>query len=321
VPVPDLLDQLARAGPRGIEESPGSRAQVEVCRQWGFQIQEKDNRFFLPFDSDSLVPVWIEQETPGIVWDRLRVEGFLAIGSTNEEGLARARGGDPGALLIYAETQTAGRGRKGRRWESPPGGGLYFTLVLKPAPDLNRWPLLTFVAGAALAQALIELGESEGFPARFAVDLKWPNDVLLGGKKAAGVLLETACSARGPAVVLGVGINVRPGCVPEELRLRASSVSDEAGALVARRKLLVRFLYFFQMGYNLFENGRHADILENWKRHSSMWDGVPVWIVEAEKSIPAVTCGLSDAGALRVRTVEGIVETILAGDVRLRRSR
>src|SRR5207244_11222066 len=92
VPVPDLLDQLARAGPRGIEESPGSRAQVEVCRQWGFQIQEKDNRFFLPFDSDSLVPVWIEQETPGIVWDRLRVEGFLAIGSTNEEGLARARG-------------------------------------------------------------------------------------------------------------------------------------------------------------------------------------------------------------------------------------
>ena len=90
---------------------------------------------------------------------------------------------------------------------------------------------------------------------------------------------------------------------------------------MARRKLLVRFLYFFQMGYNLFENGRHADILENWKRHSSMWDGVPVWIVEAEKSIPAVTCGLSDAGALRVRTVEGIVETILAGDVRLRRSR
>jgi len=291
---------------------------VELCRQWGFQIQEKDNRFFLPFDSDSLVPAWIEEETPGIAWDRLRVEGFLEIGSTNEEGLARARGGDPGALLICAETQTAGRGRKGRRWASPPGGGLYFTLVLSPAQDLIRWPLLTFVAGVALVQALKELPGVEGFPARL-VDLKWPNDVLLGGKKAAGILLETACSARRPAAaVLGVGVNVRPGCVPEELQHCASSVSDDAGVLVARRKLLVRFLHFFQMGYKFFENGRHADILESWKRHSSMWDGVPVWIVEAEKSIRAVTCGLSDTGALRVRTEEGKVETILSGDISLR---
>ena len=90
------------------------------------------------------------------------------------------------------------------------------------------------------------------------------------------------------------------------------------GTAVPRRRLLVQFLYQLQMVYQRFEKGEHSKLLERWKSLSSMWNEVPIWIVEAGERRPAVTCGLSEQGALLVRTEQGAVETVIAGDIRIR---
>jgi len=100
----------------------------------------------------------------------------------------------------------------------------------------------------------------------------------------------------------------------------ATSVDEMAGVIIPRRQLLVRFLQNLQDFYFFFERGNHRDLLERWKSHSSMWNGAHVWITEGEKRRSAVTCGLNDIGALMVRTPEGTLETIFAGDVSVTRN-
>lgn len=322
VPVPLVLDRLADAGSRGLslEETAADASDLELCRTWGFRLNVEEGRIVLPFDRDRLVPRWIADETPSIAWERLRVAGFFETGSTNEEATAAAIRGEPEGWLVYAEKQISGRGRKGRRWVSRPGLGLYFSLLVRPRRPLDRWVLLTQVASVALVRSLKSLSE-EGWTARkLEVDLKWPNDVLLSGKKTAGILIETAGAGPKPeGAVVGVGINMGKGSVPEELSGLATSVGVEAGGEVPRRLLLVRFLYFFQLGYGLLEGGEDSAILDQWKSLSSMWDGVAVWIVQEGDARPAVTCGLTDTGALRIRRPDGVEETVVAADVSLRR--
>jgi BirA family biotin operon repressor/biotin-[acetyl-CoA-carboxylase] ligase len=318
VPVPGILNQLALAANRGIPlpADPEICGHLELCRSWGLGVQVRDGRAFLPFNSGTLVPVWIENETPRICWDPIVVQGFLETGSTNDEALLRAREGAAGGLVIYAEKQTEGRGRKARRWESPPGVGLYFSIVVRPSQPVSCWPILTLVAGVALAQAVEELPAAQA--GGLAVDLKWPNDLMVSDKKAAGILFETTGKPGGSfGAVVGVGINVGPESFPEGLRDRATSLS-QAGVIVPRRRLLVRFLSFFQEGFSLFERGEHGKILEQWKCHSRMWDGVPVWVEDGAGSRPAVTCGLTEQGALKIRNEDGSEENLMAADVSVR---
>ncbi|MBZ5495873.1 MAG: biotin--[acetyl-CoA-carboxylase] ligase [Acidobacteriia bacterium] len=275
----------------------------------------------MAIDHDQLVPAWIIDETPAVAWEKLQVVGLRETTSTNEEALQRARQGAASGTLVFAESQTAGRGRKGRQWISPPGTGLYFSLVLRPERSPSCWTLLTHVAAVALARALQELTEAHFIPKPLDVELKWPNDVLISGKKTAGILLETVgIGGAISAAVVGVGVNVRQGGFPAELRDQVISVSEAAGVQVPRRHILVRFLYHFQLGYDLFMRGEHKAILEQWKSLSRMWRDTPVWVVENDQARPAVTAGLTDTGALVVRTPDGAEETILAADVSIRRS-
>jgi BirA family biotin operon repressor/biotin-[acetyl-CoA-carboxylase] ligase len=144
---------------------------------------------------------------------------------------------------------------------------------------------------------------------------------MLSGRKTAGILVETGRSNGVPTcAAIGIGINIARSGIMEELADRATSISEQAGISIPRRWLLVRFLYHFQVEYGLFERGGHSSILEHWKGYSSMWDGVPVWICEEDRSRRAIACGLSPQGALLVRTPEGKEEMVLAADVRVRRS-
>jgi BirA family biotin operon repressor/biotin-[acetyl-CoA-carboxylase] ligase len=182
--------------------------------------------------------------------------------------------------------------------------------------------LLTHVASAALARSLRDLAEAGIIPQSLNPELKWPNDVLLCDKKTAGILLETSGTGSSVAgVVVGVGVNVRHTALPAELQDQVTCLSDVAGTDVPRRQVLVRFLLHFQKGYDLFERGEHEKILDEWKSFSHMWNEMPVWIVENAGPRPAITAGLDASGALLVRNPDGTVETILAGDVSVRRSR
>ncbi len=265
---------------------------------------------------DRLDPTTIAEETPSIAWDRLSVVARPEIGSTNDEAIRLVREGAPPGLLVIAEHQTAGKGRKGRRWISPAGSGLCFSLVVFPSAPRRHWPLLSLLTSFSVARAIEELSRRANARRSLRVDLKWPNDVVLSGKKVAGILIETADSPDGSgAAVIGVGVNVGIDSVPDELEHSATSVSREAGEAIPRRRLLVAFLRGFQNEYLLFERGERSIVLEHWKAASSMWNGRNVRLYDGDTCREATTCGLSDFGALKVRFPDGSEETVLAADV------
>jgi BirA family biotin operon repressor/biotin-[acetyl-CoA-carboxylase] ligase len=320
--IPDILTDLSHVGTAGLllGESPTILQELEICRRWGFLVEQEGDRVFLRFDDEQIVPYWIQRETPDLAWDGLRVNGFLRIDSTNKQALLQARMGAPSGTLICAEEQTMGRGRGDRVWHSPAKTGLYFSLIVRPRQESRFWPLLTHVASIALVRTLQDLIDIKVIKYPLDVDIKWPNDVLISGKKCAGILLETLTEEGNPAVVVGVGINVHRGSVPAELSVDAVCIDEPAQTVVPRRKVLVGFLRNFQIVYVTFESGKHGEILENWKRHSTMWENAHIWIEEGERRRSAVTCGLNEIGALMVDNEDGSRETVVAGDVRIRRS-
>ena len=320
---PFILTDLAHVGSQGLDVINDSWFQDElaVCLEWGFPLKIKDGRVQISYDDELLIPCWIQQETPTIIWNGLCVNGFLRLDSTNREACDQARAGAPEGTLIYAETQTAGKGRLDRSWFSVAGKGIYFSLILRPSQPWKFWPILTHVAAGALIYALKGVEHSVELAKPLDIDLKWPNDVLLSGKKCAGILLETLMSDEGDAAaIVGVGINAHPGSVPEDLADVAICVDDAAGVAVPRRRLFIRFLKYFQYGYKLFREGKFEEILERWKGFSSMWNGASVTLFEGDRTRNAITCGLDEIGALRVRLADGSVETVLAGDVSVRLS-
>ncbi len=320
--IPSILNRIAAAGIAGLdlEGNSSSHEEVEACRASGFPVQMVDGRAHLVHDADTMVPVWIEDETEAIAWAKTIARGYFEIGSTNDEALACLRAGAPEGTLVYADTQTAGKGRMGRKWNSPARAGLYFTLVLRPRQPLSRWPILTQAASVALFQSLHDLNGRRIIARSLDIDLKWPNDVLLSGKKAAGILLETALKGEAAeGAVVGVGVNIAAESVPSDLSDSATAVELEAGEAVPRRWLLVRFLNHFQQGYRLFCTGMHSEIINQWKCRSTMWNGVEITVREGDRIRDAITCGLTDTGALIIRTATGSEETVLAGDVSVRR--
>ena len=284
---PFILIDLAHVGSLGLAVSDDSWFQDELalCREWGFPLKINDGLVHIEYDDDMLIPCWVQEETPPIAWNGLRVSGFLRLDSTNREACDQARAGAPEGTLVYSETQTAGKGRLNRDWFSAAGKGIYLSLILRPVQPWKFWPILTHVTAVSLIDALKSVERNMKFPKPLDIDLKWPNDVLLSGKKCAGILLETLTfDEDNAAAIIGVGINVHPGSTPEELAGDVVCVDEAAGITVPRRRLLRRFLKYFQNSYKLFQQGKFEEILERWKSFSSMWNDTPVRLFVSSSS-------------------------------------
>jgi len=172
--------------------------------------------------------------------DAYDVEVVEAAPSTNALVAERARGGAAEGLVVVAEHQTAGRGRLGRTWTTPARSALTQSVLLRPQVEAREWPWLPLLTGVAVARALREAG----VPA----DLKWPNDVLLGDAKVAGLLVERVETSTGPAAVVGIGINV--STTRAELGLDTATSLAEAGVVVDRTDLLVTLLRSLRREYD-----------------------------------------------------------------------
>ena len=157
--------------------------------------------------------------TSGGLWRRLDL--VASTGSTNADLAAAARDGAPGGTVLVADHQSSGRGRLGRTWTAPPGSGVAISVLLRPEVALERWTWLPLLAGVAVSDAL---RQTAGLPA----DVKWPNDVLIGDRKVCGVLAERVETPDGPAVVLGMGVNVHLGA--DELPVPTATSVDLARA-------------------------------------------------------------------------------------------
>ena len=233
---------------------------------------------------------------------RLRTGGpwntftFLEVtDSTNGRAMEMAENGAPHGTVVVADAQTGGRGRQGRRWVSPPGKNLYVSLLLRPDVPPAGAAHLSLVAGVALADAL----EGMGVPGA----LKWPNDLYLGDRKAAGILAEMASDPdRVRHVVIGVGINVNmgPEDFPPEISGRATSLRIRAGRAFPRAEVLARFLDAFAGRYGEFLAGGFAALRDGWDRRDFL-RGRRVLLRWGRREAWGVAEGVDPEGALRFR--------------------
>ncbi len=291
----DLLDRLARAGGEAVsvdllaaELGVGPEAlerRVASLREDGYVIErvplhgspafrllEVPDRLAEPEVARSLRTRWIGRR-------ELRCVPVCA--STNDLARDLARGGAPSGALVTAEEQTAGRGRGGRRWHSPPGLGIYLSLVYRPPVPLDSAALLQVTTGVAVAHAAMRV------TARTA-SLRWPNDVLVQGRKLAGLLVEAqeTGSAR-EAYVVGVGLNVNQRSAeefPEEIREEAVSLAMAAGRKLSRLAVLGTLLDSLEEWYARMEEGDTEAVGAAWRPLSSLL-GEEVELVRGDRKL------------------------------------
>jgi BirA family biotin operon repressor/biotin-[acetyl-CoA-carboxylase] ligase len=241
-----------------------------------------------------------------------RLHHFYKIGSTNTAAMAAAAEGAPEGSVFVAEEQTAGRGRGAHVWESARSAGIYCSVVLRPALPPSDVLVLSLAAGLAVREAIEQVN------ARVSADLKWPNDVLIAGKKVCGILTEMNAEAtRVRYVVVGIGINVNQASFPKDLEDAATSLRLATGSEWSRVELVVALLKLLDREYRLLVERADArpSILRRFEEKSSWVRGRQVRVEENATRVEGITEGLDERGFLQVRTAQGL-RTILSGTVR-----
>lgn len=263
------------------------------------------------FQTD-IVPEAIHANLRSLVIGRV-LEVLPEIGSTNDRVMAAGQGGTAEGFCVLADRQTAGRGRLARAWASPSGVGLYTSILLRPKAPLSSLPLLTLVAGLAVADAIQEV-------AALTPRLKWPNDVWLDGRKVAGILTELATngsSARCAVVGIGVNVNHCADDFPPELRSGATSLFQQGGRRIARGILAAAIYNGLDNWYALFCQDRRESILEAGRLRSATL-GRPVQVLAGTEEWQGDAVDLDPDGALLVRDETGALRRVVAGDVSIR---
>jgi BirA family transcriptional regulator, biotin operon repressor / biotin---[acetyl-CoA-carboxylase] ligase len=257
---------------------------------------------------DLLLPEILRPGLSGTIFDQ--VHHFYKIGSTNSAAMAAAAEGAPEGSVFIAEEQTSGRGRGANVWHSARSTGIYCSVILRPALPPSEVLVLSLAAGLAV-QAAIEHVDSRVTP-----DLKWPNDVLIEGKKVCGILTEMNAEAtRVRYIVVGIGINVNQASFPKELA--AASLRMITGSEWSRVELAGALLQALDREYRQLreQNNARASILQRFAERSSWIRGKQVRIEENGSTFEGTTEGLDERGFLLVRNTQGL-QTVLSGTVR-----
>lgn len=235
--------------------------------------------------------------------------------STNRDAVVLAEHGAVHGTAIIAETQTMGRGRLGKTWDSPPGKGLYCSIIIRPRLTPEEFPHLTFVAGLAVAEVVQQLY-------RLDPGLKWPNDLYFNNRKCGGILTESSSlnnSAANRFAVVGIGLNIntRLADFPPELRNTATSLYIESGREMVidgvfqaiRNQLLRQIEEFERYGF--------APVIAKWRTRDFLLGKRLAWVSVAGDIIEGISLGPDDDGQLHVRDAYGKVHAVLSGDIRL----
>jgi BirA family biotin operon repressor/biotin-[acetyl-CoA-carboxylase] ligase len=282
---------------------------VERLRELGVRVKGHPRTgYFLEKVPDILTPDMLRQRLKGSLFGK-RIHHFFKVDSTNRVALELAHAGEPEGAMVLAEEQTAGRGRAGRTWHSERAVGIYVTLVLRPKLAPVQAPLLTMMAGLS---AYTGIQTHSGL----VVDLKWPNDLLIRGKKVGGILTEMhAEPGQVRFVIVGIGLNVNQEKFPGELGSVATSLRIESGRPQSRLELLVRLLREFENDYNRFLSEGSGAVIERFMKVSSYAQGKRVRVSNGKDAFTGVTAGLGPEGLLQVQRDGGQVTMVIAGDV------
>ena len=240
------------------------------------------------------------------------VHYFASLASTNDEAKKLAAAGCPDGTLVITEEQTGGRGRLSRGWFSPATKGIWFSVVLRPPFLPQDAPKCTLMAAVAINRAIRKLSG-------IACGIKWPNDILVDGRKLVGILTEMSAEMDAiNYIVIGAGINVNLAAAdfPPELRTLASSLLLAAGEKISRLDLFVLVLAELEALYAAVRDQGFSPVLAAW-RQESITLGKPVQVIGLDKTFVGTAVDIDDDGALLVSTPEGL-ERVVAGDVSIR---
>lgn len=285
---------------------------IQQLRSLGVQVDgQPATGYRLRQVPDLLLPDVLAPLVKGALFSQ--IHHYFKIGSTNVAAMEAAAAGAPEGSVFLAEEQTAGRGRGGNRWHSPRSTGIYCSVVLRPDLPPSEALILSLATGLAVHAAV------RGIDSRLNPDLKWPNDVLLDGKKFCGILTEMNAEAtRVRYIVVGIGINVNQPKFSEDLRDLATSLQVVSGGEWSRVELTAALLKSLHREYRdlLEKPGAHDSILRRFAEHSSYVRGRKVHI-EENGGFEGVTEGLDARGFLQVRSSHGL-RAVLSGTVRAR---
>ena len=250
-------------------------------------------------------------------WAGRKLYYFESTGSTNTDAKRLAEEGEPHGTTIVANMQTAGKGRRGRTWQSPAGANTYFTILLKPTFSPDKASMLTLVMALSVAEAIEEI---TGLKA----DIKWPNDIVVHKKKVVGMLTEMSTTPEMDEiqyVVIGVGTNVNydsPEDFPEELRPTATSLRIEAGHLINRAALTERMLARFEVNYEKFEETLDlSGLMDSYEKHL-INVGAQVRVLDPAGEYTGISRGINPVGELLVEKENGETVNVYAGEVSVR---
>jgi BirA family biotin operon repressor/biotin-[acetyl-CoA-carboxylase] ligase len=286
-----------------IEELRRLGYDIEAGPHWGYRLVSAPDALH----ADDLLARLGQAK---IIGRDIRV--FERTTSTNDVVERLARDGVREGVVVFAESQTKGRGRLGRPWMSPARKGLWFSVLLRPELRPQETTQLTVAAATALRRAI----QSE---TGLKPEIKWPNDILVGGKKVAGILTELSAELdKVRHVVLGIGVDVNLGAgeLPAELKKTATSLKIESGMAISRAELAVAILRELNRAYLQICAGKFAALADEWEENCTTI-GKDVTVQIGDRKIRGHAESLDDAGALLLRTEHGGIEPITGGDVTL----
>ncbi len=272
---------------------------IEAKRSVGYKLTEEGVDILIPYEIKRRLNTKIFGNT---------IEYFRLTSSTMDEAQYMVEKGCDNGLLVVSEEQTDGRGRQKRKWLSPRGVNIYASLVYKPHNMSSTKSIaLMFATSIAIVEALSDFGIDNA-------KIKWPNDVIIDGKKIAGVLLETKSeSGILKSVVIGFGVNVNVESMPEEIDGIATSVFIELGKKIDRAQLLVNVLYYLENLVKLIESDKEAEIIEMWKNYDTTI-GKRILVIGSGERIEGVAEGIDKNGFLLVKTDDNNLKRVVTAD-------
>ena len=288
-------------------------ARIEELRRAGYEIEASPHFGYRLVSS----PDALHADDLTARLGRIKVVGrdirvFEETTSTNDVVEKLARDGVKEGVVVFAEAQTRGRGRLGRKWTSPPRKGLWFSILLRPDLRPQETTQLTVASATALRRAIKTI-------TGLSADIKWPNDLLIGGKKVVGILTEMSAEVdRVRHIILGIGVDVNQDAAefPPELRRIATSLKIEAGEEISRAELATEILRELDADYMRICGGKFSGVADEWEAGCANI-GKHVSVQMGSRLVRGCAESLDDDGALLVRTEHGHLERIIGGDVTL----
>ena len=237
---------------------------------------------------------------------------YKQLDSTNTQIERLAGEGEPHGTVVVAESQTHGKGRRGRSWESSPEGNIYMSVLLRPQIEPQKAPMLTIVMAYSVAKAIQKQGYEN-------IQIKWPNDLILSGKKVCGILTEMHLVGETiDYVVVGVGVNVNTTDFSKELYDKATSLYLESNRRTERKALIENIMKLFEKNYHHFIQKGNLSFLQEEYNSMLVNRGRTVKVLEPGAEYMAYALGMNDVGELLVKKEDGSEQTVFAGEVSVR---